>query len=103
QPELPADAHRAGPELLPVVFDMRGVAQLEPRACRVDRAERDLEPGDPAAELPGDRELARRDASLDLAAGVAFQLIATAEAQLARDRQEPARAPLRAGAGLPEV
>ena len=44
---------------------------------------------DAAVVLPGDRERRRRVAALDGAAGVALELVAPAEPQVAADGQEP--------------
>src|SRR5262249_58278112 len=63
----------------------------------------DLAPAHLTAERPGDRQMARRLAARNLAAGIALQLIAAAEPQLARDRQEPARDAFGVGDGVPHV
>jgi hypothetical protein len=76
--------------------------ELEAGAVAV-RRDPQRQPADLAAVLPGDREMPRRLALLDHAAGVAMQLISTAEAQLAGDREEPAPDPLGASTGVPEV
>src|SRR3546814_4494786 len=51
----------------------------------------DLDPTDPAAEFPGQREALGRLARGDGAAGIALDLIFSAEGEVAFDRREPAR------------
>src|SRR3546814_17053698 len=51
----------------------------------------DLDPTEPAAEFPGQREALGRLARGDGAAGIALDLIFSAEGEVAFDRREPAR------------
>ena len=66
-------------------------------------AQVDVEPRDPTPELPGHREVSRGVAGGDLAAGVAFELVAAAELQVALDRREPAGDAVTARDGVPHV
>ena len=68
-----------------------------------DRGQLDVDPGDVAAVLPGDRQRGAAVAGGDLTAGVALELVAPAEAQVAADRQEPPRDALRGGDRVPEI
>jgi hypothetical protein len=89
QAEVPADADGAGAVLRPaLVVDVRDVAQLQPGAA-VEGGQRDLDPGDVAADLPGHREGARWVAGLDDAVGVALELVEAADPEVTGDRQEP--------------
>src|SRR6266545_3092761 len=104
QPEVPADPDRAWPELRPAfVVDVRDVLQFEPCAAVGLGREPQLDPRHFAAELPRRADAVRRGAALDRAAGVAFELVAPALAQIARDRQKPAWDALRVGARVPDV
>src|SRR6185437_13466132 len=108
QDRVPADADRARAELGPhVIADVRDVLDLQPgpdrRPAVFERRQADLDPAHLAAELPGDEEAVRRVAALDRAARVALELVAAAELELARDRQEPPGDALGAGAGVPDV
>jgi hypothetical protein len=73
-----------------------------PRPC-LGWCQRDLDPGDLAAELPGDPVPARWFARLDGAAGVALDAVPAAFAQITGHRKEPAADPLGAGHGVPQV
>src|SRR5690606_33029169 len=98
-----ADTHGAGAELLPERrIDDGLVGQLESGGAGL-RDQANLEPGHHLAVLPGDGERLRLVAALDRPAGVAFELVPPALAQLAADRQEPPRDALRAGQGVPEI
>lgn len=102
--EIPANADCAGSKLIPQFFgDIRNV--FEPPLCAAvgERGEADVQPADLTAEFPGDIESARRIACGDLAAGVAVELITAAEAEIARDQEEPTRDAVRIGDGVPEV
>jgi hypothetical protein len=62
-----------------------------------------LDPRHFATVLPGRAEAVRRIAQLERAAGVAFELISAALAQIAGDRQEPAWDAFGVGARVPDV
>ena len=72
------------------------------RVGRRPPGEAHLDPGHLAAVLPR-REKPRRVAALDRAARVALELVAAADPQVARHRQEPARDALGVGAGVPDL
>jgi len=102
--KVPAHAHGAGAVLVPeFVVDVRHMLQLEPRPARGLLDETHSDPRGLAAVFPRHREMARRLARPDLAAGVALELVAAAEAQVARDREEPAREALGIGESVPQV
>src|SRR3546814_16588073 len=63
----------------------------------------DLDPTDPAAEFPGQREALGRLARGDGAAGIALDLIFSAEGEVAFDRREPARDARLVGDRVPEI
>jgi hypothetical protein len=95
QAQLPSDADRAGAVAVPVIRGGRRVVrQLEHGAGAV-RGEGHGHPAHVAVVLPGDGERPGRVARQHVAAGVALELVATADAQVARDRQEPAGDPAR--------
>src|SRR5262249_36689970 len=101
---LPADAHRAGPELGPrVLGDMGDMLQLQPDPPVRPLAEAYLDPAALATELPGGGEAVRRVATLDRAARVALELVAAAHLKVTGDRQEPPPEAFRGGAGGPNV
>jgi hypothetical protein len=103
QGEVPADADGARPVLRPEVRVHGGfVHQLE-RGAGVGGAEGDRHPRDLATELPGDVEALRGGAPLDLAAGVALELVAPADRDVTADREEPAGQAVDGGEGVPEV
>ena len=84
------------------LVDGRGVLEAEPGA-RAVLGERDHHPGDAAAELPGDLEQLRLLAALHRAAGIALELVAAAEHQVARHRCDPARDAVGGGHGVPDL
>src|SRR5262249_50661424 len=101
---LPADAHRAGPELGPrVLGDMGDMLQLQPDPPVRPLAEAYLDPAALATELPGGGEAVRRVATLDRAARVALELVAAAHLKVTGDRQEPPPEAFGGGAGVPNV
>ena len=101
---LPADAHGAGTELLPVVGRAgQQVVQLEQGAALVGRSEGHDDPTHVTSELPGRGEGPGRVAGRDLAAGVAFDLVAPAELQVAADGSEPALDAVGLGQGGPDL
>ena len=77
--------------------------QLEPGLLGAERRQLHRDEADVTAELPADPQLCWRRAHLDLAAGVALQLVAAAHAQLTRDGQKPARDALGVGERVPHV
>src|SRR5690348_14587506 len=89
--ELPAHTDRPRPIGRPMVVVADGMAQAELGAAVLGRREVDGHEARIATELPRDGEPARRLTLGDLAAGVALELKPSAEAQVAGDRQEPAR------------
>src|SRR5262245_54339977 len=104
EPELPTDACRAGAELLPLLVGfVREVLERQPRGLGRPPIDRDVHPRGVAAVLPRDLVMPRRLALEDLAAGVALDLVAAAEAQLAGDRREPARQALGVGDAVPQI
>src|SRR5690606_35680867 len=92
QAAVPADAYGAGAEGVPHlsrhVGDLRDVLELEARALGALLGEAHGDPRDAPAELPRHAVLGaavgRRRALEHLAAGVALELVAPAEAQIAR-------------------
>src|SRR5690606_23360836 len=62
-----------------------------------------VDPARGAHELPGDVERVRGIAAGDGAPGVAFELVATADFQVALDGQKPASEPLWRGERVPQV
>src|SRR5262249_61813877 len=99
---LPADAHRAGPELGPrVLGDMGDMLQLQPDPPVRPLAEAYLDPAALATELPGGGEAVRRVATLDRAARVALELVAAAHLKVTGDRQEPPPQAVGGGAAVP--
>ena len=101
--QIPSDADRAGPVLVPlVVVDVRDVLEAERRGV-TRGAQVHLDPRHLAAVLPRDREMARRFARGDRAARLAFELIAPTDAEVTRDRQEPPRDAVRVRQGVPHV
>src|SRR5262249_37681029 len=102
QGHVPADADGTGAELRPAgVVDVGDVLELEMGATLAVVRKIDLDPAHLTAELPGDRQMARRLAARNLAARIALQPIAAAEPQLARDRADPARDAFGVGDGVP--
>jgi hypothetical protein len=101
--EVPAYTDGSGAILGPeLVGDVGDVLQLEPRSLRVG-CQADLDPGDLAGVLPGQGEVLRRIAGGDRAPGIALELVAPAQLELATDGEEPARDPLGAGQGVLQV
>src|SRR5215475_11702170 len=104
QCQIPADAHRARPELGPqFVRDVSDMLQLQPDPPIGLLREAYLDPTALAAELPCGGEAVRRVAALDRAARVALELVAAAHPQVTGDRQEPPWDALGVGARVPEV
>jgi len=104
QRQIPADAHRAGPELgPPFVGDVGDVVQLEPDPSPGPLGKADLDPAGLTAELPRGGETVWRVATLDRAARVARELVAATQPQVTGDRQEPPWDALGIGAGVPDV
>src|SRR5690625_590705 len=102
--QVPADAHRSGAELAPVVaVRVHGVRQGHGGSVGPSGGQVHCDPADEAHQLPGDGEGVRRVAVGDAAAGVAFQLVLPAGPEVAGDRQEPAREAFWVGEGLPHV
>src|SRR5687768_14279857 len=107
QRQVPADAHRTGTEHVPEAEEggvlMRDMLELKPGASDARRLQRDDHPADAAATFPADREPPRRITFLDGAGRIALQLVATAEAQFARDRHEPSADALGLGDRAPNI
>jgi hypothetical protein len=82
---------------------MGDVLELEPGAALGRRGEPDLDPAHLSAELPRGGEPVRWVTALHGASGVALQLVAPAEAQLAGHGQVPPREAIEAGAAVPYV
>src|SRR5690606_2263599 len=105
--EVPADADRAGaeavPEFLRFVVERGDMAEREARAVVAGLGQFDLDPADPAAEFPGQREALGRLARGDGAAGIALDLIFSAEAEVAFNRREPARDARLVGDRVPQI
>src|SRR5262249_22028117 len=102
---VPAHTHRTWAVLRPpFVRHISDVLQLQMRAAAGILRERDVDPARLAGPAcPGQPEKARRLAADDLASGVALELIAAADAQVAGDWQEPARNAFRIGERVPKV
>src|SRR5262249_49584455 len=80
QRQIPADAHRARPELgPPFVGNVGDVLELEPDPPLGLLGQTDLDPADLTAELPCGGETVRRGAALDRAARAALQLVAATQ------------------------
>jgi hypothetical protein len=104
--QVPADTDRTWAELLVVLLadriGVRDVLELEARAL-AHREQPNVDPARGAHHLPGQIECLRRLAARDGAAGVADELIAAADLQVALDRQEPAAKALGRGDRLPQI
>src|SRR5699024_8333051 len=111
QAAVPAHAGGAGPEGLPHLGgDVGGagdVLELDTGGLLALGGEAEGQPGHATHHLPGHGEfggaVGRRLAAEDLAAGVALELVAAAELQLAREGEEPAGDALNGGDGVPHV
>src|SRR5262245_35857036 len=104
--EIPPDPDSAWTVLLQVLFAdpvfVRDVLQRELRFPPVGR-ETDAHPTRAALDLPRQIQGFRALAARDHAAGVALQLIPTAELQVALDGEKPTGQPLRRRDGVPQV
>src|SRR5262245_13241273 len=101
EPLIPADTDRTRSELLPHrIVDFGDVRQREPRAQRTLAGEAHLDPTHARLRYPlglidpRGVEPVGRVACFDHASGVALELVATAEPEVAGDREEPQRDPL---------
>src|SRR5215207_8692146 len=102
--QVPADAHGSRTELLPhVVADGGDVLELQTGASVGILGEVHLDPTGVFPVLPGQRQVTGRLTGGDLPAGISLQLVAAAQAQVARDRQEPAGNALDARQRVPQI
>ena len=92
-----------GPNWVQKSLSVCWVWRSSSRVPSVDLGQLHGQPAGGTHELPGHREQPRWLAGLDLAAGVALDLIAPAQLEIAADGSEPARQPLGRGQGVPDV
>ena len=98
-----ADAGCAGTVGFPVTGVVEGVGDGEPGLAASIVSHANVHPTDVAAELPGNGVVRGRFTGRDRAAGVAFQLKAAAEFEVAGDGQKPVGDSLGVGCGIPQV
>ena len=96
QHEIPADPDGARTEAhrLPLGIGMRTVLDGQMYAV-IDRRQVGLDPRHVALVLPRDAESSRWFTVRDLTTGIALDLIAAAQSQVAADRRQPTRDALR--------
>jgi hypothetical protein len=105
QRQVPADADRAGTELVPQIAVVDQGHVLEPQAGPAlgVLAQPDVHPAHRTTELPGEGQVGGRVAGGHLARGVALELVAAAQPQVTLDGEEPAGDALAVGDRVPHV